>query len=46
MIKDKMSQSTILEVENLNLAYGNYQVLEKVSFSADRGKCMVVMGGS
>ena len=46
MIQDKPKHSPILEVENLNLAYGEYQVLEKVSFSTDRGKCIVVMGGS
>jgi len=39
-------KNSILEVENLNLAYDDYQVLENVSFSAKRGKCTVLMGGS
>jgi phospholipid/cholesterol/gamma-HCH transport system ATP-binding protein len=38
--------SPILEVEGLNLSYGDYQVLENISFSAKKGECMVVMGGS
>ena len=36
----------ILEVEHLKLSYGDYQVLENVSFSAKKGECLVVMGGS
>ena len=36
----------ILEVEDLKLSYGDYQVLENVSFSAKKGECLVVMGGS
>ena len=39
-------KNSILEVENLNLAYDDYQVLENVSFSVKRGKCTVLMGGS
>ena len=35
----------ILEVEDLKLSYGDYQVLENVSFSAKKGECLVVMGG-
>jgi len=46
MKEDSFKKPSILEVENLNLAYGEYQVLEKVSFSAKRGKCTVLMGGS
>ena len=38
--------SPILEVEDLKLSYGDYQVLENVSFSAKKGECLVVMGGS
>lgn len=38
--------NVILEVENLNLAYDDYQVLENVSFTAKRGECTVLMGGS
>ncbi len=39
-------KNPILKVENLNLSYGDYQVLENVSFCANKGECMVVMGGS
>ena len=46
MKEDSFKKPSILEVENLNLAYGEYQVLENVSFSAKRGKCTVLMGGS
>ncbi|MDG1324491.1 MAG: ATP-binding cassette domain-containing protein [Opitutales bacterium] len=46
MKEDSLKMTSILEVENLKLAYGEYQVLEKVSFSAKRGKCTVLMGGS
>ncbi len=46
-----MSQSLedkdeILQVEGLHLAYGDYDVLKNVSFSAKEGECLVVMGGS
>ena len=42
------SQQTdeILRVNNLRLAYGDYEVLKGVSFHALRGECLVVMGGS
>ena len=42
------SQQThkILRVNNLQLAYGDYEVLKGVSFHALRGECLVVMGGS
>ena len=36
----------ILRVNNLQLAYGDYEVLKGVSFHALRGECLVVMGGS
>ena len=43
-----LSQKTdkILRVNNLQLAYGDYEVLKGVSFHALRGECLVVMGGS
>ena len=42
------SQQTdkILRVNNLRLAYGDYEVLKGVSFHALRGECLIVMGGS
>ena len=46
MKQNPIKNDSILKVENLNLAYGDYQVLEKVSFSAKKGECLVVMGGS
>ena len=46
MKQDPLKKASILKVENLNLAYGDYQVLAKVSFSAKKGECLVVMGGS
>ena len=36
----------ILRVNNLQLAYGDYEVLKGVSFHALRGECLIVMGGS
>lgn len=46
MNKNSLKSETILRVEDLSLAYGDYQVLQKVSFSAKKGECMVLMGGS
>ena len=46
MKKNSLESETILRVEDLSLAYGDYQVLQKVSFSAKKGECMVLMGGS
>ena len=40
------SQSPVLRVENLDLSYGDYDVLSGVSFEVQDGSCLVVMGGS
>ena len=40
------SQSPVLRVENLDLSYGDYEVLSGVSFEVQDGSCLVVMGGS
>jgi phospholipid/cholesterol/gamma-HCH transport system ATP-binding protein len=40
------NQSPVLRVENLNLTYGEYEVLSGVSFEVRDGSCLVVMGGS
>ena len=39
-------EKPILEVENLQLSYGEYLVLKNISFKAKRGECLVVMGAS
>ena len=39
-------EKPILEVENLQLSYGEYLVLKNISFTAKRGECLVVMGAS
>jgi phospholipid/cholesterol/gamma-HCH transport system ATP-binding protein len=44
-VKNKIYKP-ILEVENLKLAYGDYLVLENISFTAQKGECLVVMGAS
>jgi phospholipid/cholesterol/gamma-HCH transport system ATP-binding protein len=46
MTQVKQSEHPILKVKDLSLAYGDYQVLKDVSFDAERGKCLVVMGSS
>ena len=46
MTQVKQSDHPILKVKDLSLAYGDYQVLNDVSFDAERGKCLVVMGSS
>ena len=43
---DGSSQSPVLRVENLDLSYGDYDVLSGVSFEVQDGGCLVVMGGS
>lgn len=43
---DGSSQSPVLRVENLDLSYGDYDVLSGVSFEVQDGSCLVVMGGS
>lgn len=46
MTQVKQSEHPILKVKDLSLAYGDYQVLKDISFDAERGKCLVVMGSS
>ena len=46
MIADGSSHSPVLQVENLDLSYGDYEVLSGVSFEVQDGSCLVVMGGS
>jgi len=46
MTQVKQSDHPILKVKDLSLAYDDYQVLNDVSFDAERGKCLVVMGSS
>ena len=46
MIADGSSHSPVLQVENLDLSYGEYEVLSGVSFDVQDGSCLVVMGGS
>ena len=36
----------VLRVENLKLTYGDYEVLNEVSFEVRDGSCLVIMGGS
>ena len=36
----------VLRVENLDLAYADYEVLKDVTFEVADGTCLVVMGGS
>lgn len=36
----------VLRVEQLDLAYGDFEVLQNVSFEVKDGSCLVVMGGS
>ena len=43
---DNQISEPILEVENLKLVYGDYLVLENISFTAKKGECLVVMGAS
>jgi len=40
------NQPAVLRVENLNLSYGDYEVLNEVTFEVKDGSCLVVMGGS
>jgi phospholipid/cholesterol/gamma-HCH transport system ATP-binding protein len=46
VIADGSSHSPVLQVENLDLSYGEYEVLSGVSFDVQDGSCLVVMGGS
>ena len=43
---DHLEQDPILVVDNLKLVYGDYLVLENVSFTAKKGECLIVMGAS
>ena len=36
----------VLRIENLKLTYGDYEVLNEVSFEVRDGSCLVIMGGS
>jgi len=45
-MKEESDQPTVLRVENLDLAYGDFEVLRDVSFEVRDGSCLVVMGGS
>lgn len=46
MIVPKLKQKSILAVDKLKLAYGDYLVLKDLSFTAQKGECLVVMGAS
>lgn len=46
MMDDNLKQEPILVVEKLKLSYGKYLVLQNVSFTAQKGECLVVMGAS
>ncbi|MBN38595.1 MAG: polyamine ABC transporter ATP-binding protein [Opitutae bacterium] len=39
-------KTPVLRVENLKLSYGDYEVLNEVSFEVRDGSCLVIMGGS
>ena len=43
---DRSTQNAVLRVENLELSYGEHEVLSEVSFSVNHRSCLVVMGGS
>lgn len=45
-MNDNLKQEPILVVEKLKLSYGKYLVLQNVSFTAQKGECLVVMGAS
>ena len=46
MMEEKSNDSAGLRVEELDLAYGDFEVLKGVSFEVRDGSCLVVMGGS
>ena len=46
MMEEKSNDSAVLRVEELDLAYGDFEVLKDVSFEVRDGSCLVVMGGS
>ena len=43
---DDLEKDSILVVDNLKLSYGDYLVLENVSFTAKKGECLIIMGSS
>jgi len=45
-MSEESDQPTVLRVEKLDLAYGDFEVLRDVSFEVRDGSCLVVMGGS
>ena len=45
-MSEESDQPTVLRVEKLDLAYGDFEVLRDVSFEVSDGGCLVVMGGS
>ena len=45
-MSDRGSSDTIISVKGLSLSYGEFAVLQDVSFNVRKGTCMVVMGGS
>ena len=45
-MSDRGSLDTIISVKGLSLSYGEFAVLQDVSFNVRKGTCMVVMGGS
>ena len=45
-MSEESDHPTVLRVEKLDLAYGDFEVLRDVSFDVRDGGCLVVMGGS
>ena len=41
-----MSESNIIEVRGLTAAYGDFVLLDKISFDVRRGEVFVIIGGS
>jgi phospholipid/cholesterol/gamma-HCH transport system ATP-binding protein len=41
-----MSNSPLIRVENLTMAYGDFVVMRDLNFEVNRGEVMVIMGGS